>query len=406
MLGRYRRTLLRLVRELHLLSDNPDDLSRSLRLQEEIILRITSVERRIRKAKRRRKELKSGLKSRREVPLSKTEASMLKEKIDYIDWSIDQYQYLLRLLRSIGDGIAFTYVDRWDIKPLAFRQEAGFLSGKQGSRLERAILRQAFRMGAAAILNDITNCLRVGDVTVTGNGPPLFVEAKSGRRQSSRDARQAKEFEKTMAYLNSDVAEELYGQAGLWRRIAAHTNVIEHSDKITNLLRQLRDSSAVWVEAEPGLRYMAAKDVDPETLAAFARGAEGAIGYSWVPRDPADTPAYYPLCLSIRDPDEWYRFVSGDYGIMVGIDEEVAREHARRIGTNLRFERNDAMFPLRVIFSFAPDGPVEVMVGWHFMGRMFTEFLSLQWFVSELSNRSTAVGEYLAIGEASSEQEE
>jgi hypothetical protein len=209
-----------------------------------------------------------------------------------------------------------------------------------------------------------------------------------------------------MGYLNSDVAEELYGQAGLFRRIEAHAEVIDHSDKITNLLRQLREASAVWVEAEPGLRYMAVREVDPKVLAAFARGAEGAIGYSWVPRDPADAPAYYPLCLSIRNPDEWYQFVSGAYSIMVGIDEGVAREHARRVGADLRFEHNDAVFPLRVILSFAPDGPVEVMVGWHFMGRMFAEFLSLQWFVSELSNRSTAVAvnEYLALGEVSPEQ--
>jgi len=208
-----------------------------------------------------------------------------------------------------------------------------------------------------------------------------------------------------MEYLNSDVAKEMFGQEGLFRRVAAHADVIDHSKEITKLLSQLPNASAVWVEVEPGLRYLATKEFDSETLEAFARGTRGALGISWISRDPADSPAYYPLCLSIRDPEGWYRFVSGEYAIMIGVDEEVARKLAHESGTDLRFERDDATFPLRVVFPLASHGPVEVKIGWHFTGRLFADFLSLRWFVLELTNRRAPVAEYMALGDSLSSQE-
>lgn len=59
---------------------------------------------------------------------------------------------LLFQYRSIGDAIAFTFIDRHDIKPQAEKELAGFISCKKGNRAKREALRMVFKSGGIAIL--------------------------------------------------------------------------------------------------------------------------------------------------------------------------------------------------------------------------------------------------------------
>ncbi len=58
---------------------------------------------------------------------------------------------LISTLRSIGDAIAFIYGGRWDLKQMMLNADAGFITGKRGTRLERRILRSLFVMGATVV---------------------------------------------------------------------------------------------------------------------------------------------------------------------------------------------------------------------------------------------------------------
>jgi hypothetical protein len=46
---------------------------------------------------------------------------------------------LILALRAVGDAVAFIYGDRHELKELLQGEHAGFITGKQGARLERAI---------------------------------------------------------------------------------------------------------------------------------------------------------------------------------------------------------------------------------------------------------------------------
>src|ERR1044071_5550429 len=191
MIQYYKRLLLYLFEKIQILNKHPEaNTELCFELQVRLIQRITYVERQIRKLRQHIAGNKRHLKTRWPTLLSKMQASEIKEEINYSHYLIDKYQELLVIFRHIGDAIAFTYINKWDIKPLAFKQSPGFLSGKKGTRLERKILRLVFKIGKVAILNDLTTCLRYGDLTIPHQEHFLIVEAKSSKNKNARVERQ------------------------------------------------------------------------------------------------------------------------------------------------------------------------------------------------------------------------
>ena len=76
-----------------------------------------------------------------------------------------------------------------------FKQDAGFISGKVGLKLERNILKTSFKLGATVVMNDLTNTMRHGDFSLfrpdlwpEGGSPALFIETKSGNGGNKKRA--------------------------------------------------------------------------------------------------------------------------------------------------------------------------------------------------------------------------
>lgn len=170
MIYRYRKNLVNLFARLNRVAEDPSgNRLECLAIQEKLLRSISYIEGRIRSLKLQRKEYKIRLALTVEPRLTKQEAVQIKAGLVQIDQALDAYKSLIHIFKEIGDGLAFTYLDRWNIKPVSVRESPGFISGKQGSRMERKVLRSVFMAGGVAILNDITNNLRHGDVTVVAN---------------------------------------------------------------------------------------------------------------------------------------------------------------------------------------------------------------------------------------------
>ncbi|MGA7218041.1 MAG: hypothetical protein WBX38_06990 [Candidatus Sulfotelmatobacter sp.] len=102
------------------------------------------------------------------------------------------YRMYANAIRAIGDGIAwraFGY-DRAAMR-LSERETKQHLSN-EGTIYELREWSYHFETGSGiAILNALTNCLAIGDVTVVGHdGSIEIVEVKSSRTKSSRKVRQ------------------------------------------------------------------------------------------------------------------------------------------------------------------------------------------------------------------------
>src|SRR5260221_8566795 len=106
----------------------------------------------------------------------------------------DVCERVARQLRCVGDALAWRVYgfQRKHIIALCQNQSPGPIAGKQGLRAELDRVEQARADGQFALLHDLTNCLRIGDVTVFGgDGTPSVIEIKTdpSRRRPAKNRR-------------------------------------------------------------------------------------------------------------------------------------------------------------------------------------------------------------------------
>ena len=90
-----------------------------------------------------------------------------------------------RQYRCVGDALAWRVFgfERRYILALCRNEPAGVMAGKAGLEAERSLVQSAREAGRFAIMHDLTNCLRIGDVTVFGDGEPDTIEVKADPRR-------------------------------------------------------------------------------------------------------------------------------------------------------------------------------------------------------------------------------
>jgi hypothetical protein len=294
------------------------------------------------------------------------------------------YQTLLSVFRDVGDGIAFIYLDKWDIKPLCLLKEnAGFISGKRGLRLELQIFRDSKRLNLPCIFNDITNSLRYGDITLAGGGLPRIIEVKSGR-QRKRDARADRQVERgnrILKYLRDDQGEGVYpGYANitLHRRELFYEEK-HHQQEVTNLLADaLVSKKSLTRTIEKGLHYHIAVpgDAGIGNRDQLPKGSKMSCWY--VTSEEYSNMAYYPFTLSIAHPESLFEFYDGKCLVVVFIDFTVIEEELAKAGATLEV-RNDGEGDFLTLNN--RDSGLRVNVSRHFIGRLAGEFLSLEWML-------------------------
>jgi len=141
-----------------------------LDIQLELVTRIVATERRIIK-----------LKNERTVDLRK----------------IAETKERRAFLKLLGTTIAWILLefDRPYIRNFATGSDPGFISGKKGLKLEILVLKTVFKIrNYAAILHDITNCLRLGDLSVVSpkGVQTLELKLRQGKGKPSRRERRQK----------------------------------------------------------------------------------------------------------------------------------------------------------------------------------------------------------------------
>jgi hypothetical protein len=389
MLAYYKESLLDLFEQLQRLHTDPANSSElCCKIQQTLIRRIIYVEGRLQETRRHIAECKKSLALRDSATRDKERAQVLKQMVDHAHWKIDEYQNVLKILRGVGDGLAFSFLSKWDIKPMTFKERAGFLSGKAGFTQERRVLSWACTQNIVVILNDLTNCLRHGDITVPKGEVFALIEMKTSRNSNARTRRQADNLQKISSYLETDEITGLYGPDLSMRRsplqIEERTRTDELNEAIAealvhgNVLRQVEDGLYYYVETPAG-------HLDPGVV--LERFTTPPL-VAYLNMGKYDNFAYYPFTLSIRDPETLYRFYEGSLLIFVIIDMAVV---STRLEThNLQVELlDDREWALQITpQEFATiDGFTPMRIGRHFLMRVPFEFLSLDWFLDELIER-------------------
>lgn len=391
MLKRHRQWLLVLFQQTRdLLSAPIEKRLLVLEIQEQLLYRIGRAEQLIRQIRKENKNIKRSL-AKPGTP--KEIARKAKTKHQAGDDRIEQQQILISVLRSIGDSIAFIYGDRWDLKQMVQKEDSGFLTGKNGARLERRIFRKAFETGATVVLTDLTHTLRHGDIAIfrpdlwpDGGSPCQLIEVKSGRGGNpARTSRQMAAAKQIVDYLSADKRE---AENGLWQRISVHEEPQYHFADVTRLICNLPHGGWLVEEVEPGLHYAlidcAYEQMSYETIFgdALRRGKPFMISVNDMKKH---TLAYYPFPLSIEDPEALFHFYNGDFVMFVIVDMEQVNARLARHSLQVTLSGNDE-FPWRVSPA-GLDAPREEdisYVGCHPIGRLAAEFLRLDWLLDNM----------------------
>jgi hypothetical protein len=324
MLHRYRETIYKLTDMLRTLEANPDDFDLLFDLQKELLTRIKRTDARIAALRAKRKALVQQKRSR----LSKDDAKRTKDTIAATSAAISDAQQLLFLWRCFGDGVAFIYVNKLALKHMLYnthdyemKPPAGAILGKVGLRKEWSILRVILSRKVPAVLSDLTNTIRHGDICVLIGPDPIPVEVKSSKNRNARTDRQLASLTALTQFLETDVATNFRGLDHV-TRVEVPGSDETHATSMSDCIARSRDTGFAAISPEAGLTYCCLRSAEavplmepfmrPKTIVTMLNEAKSEG--QWMP--------YFPFVLSIRDKEDLYDFMNGDVSLMILLDTE------------------------------------------------------------------------------------
>jgi hypothetical protein len=385
----YKHSLINLLSQVNELRNDPwKNRKLCLEIQEQLIKKVFYVEKRVRQLNKVIKQNKARLGTKQTPPITKVESALLKDEIVIFHRTKEEYQYLLDLFHSIGDALSFIYVPRWDIKPMIFKETAGFMSGKDGLSIELQTLRYMFEHGSVAILCDLTRCLRYGDIiAIHEDMPKTIIEVKSSKKQNKRVKRQQTELTRLAEYFKTD--KGIIGGYEVIRTDSA-IEYIAYCSELNALLQGAKTNCFGFKEIEQGLYYYVETQ---ENIARFRSIING------LPHPPIvyflntfrqNNIGYCPFTLLIEDPEIVYKFYDGQILIFVLIDPNVIKSKIETHELTVQFEKDDEWFLTITDKKDSNSGrhqPRSMTLGTYFFNRIPLEFMSLDCLIEDAIQR-------------------
>ncbi|SIS74208.1 hypothetical protein [Phaeovulum vinaykumarii] len=220
-----KRAFRELVGLLRSIEEDRDNIEAVRELNRRLIDLLLAGEKAIARHTAEKKELRRRLKNDRP---SRVEADLLRRKIKLTDVYIRAQNDQVYVWKCFGDALAFTYLDPLSIKHMFFdttkyevKRGAGQLGGKSGLIAEMSVLDDALNNGMPAILCDLTNTLRFGDICLLGESDPFPIEVKTTPGLNQRGKRQKAKLEELHSFLENDNANDFRGFRGSTNRIVS-----------------------------------------------------------------------------------------------------------------------------------------------------------------------------------------
>lgn len=385
---RYKNTIIQLLDRLHLASEAPfDDINKWLSIQESLIKKIIYIEIRVRILKENIKHL-NHIRKDPKNKLTKIESTSIKSKLKEYENYIEDYRLVISIFKSIGDGIAFTFISKWDIKPQNFKQSPGFISMKKGLTLEKKILRESFKKGHIAILHDITSVLRYFDISVFTEDTHIFIEAKSSKMENERINRQEKKGKQLYDYLLNDTTVSLYIEDGIKMiRVDAFSQEVNYIDKFNLLLESCRKTDYNFDYFEDGFVCLIVNECSKNASNDIFKRALKEIGVKcpisfYLNSHKFVEQAFYPFTLIFKRSEDYFDFIDGNISIIIILDfttiQRIAAENNYKVTLT-----HDELWPLEFTCK---DPLVEInkfRISIHYFSRIFMEMVSLEWLIRD-----------------------
>lgn len=134
-----------------------------------------------------------------------------RDRADPATWQLehDVCERIARQYRCVGDALAWRVLgfQRRYVLALCRNQSAGVMAGSLGLPAERARVERAWQEdGQFALMHDLTNCLRIGDVTVFADEGPVTIEVKTNEKKELRSTPQTRRLKAALRALGGAAA--------------------------------------------------------------------------------------------------------------------------------------------------------------------------------------------------------
>lgn len=353
--------LFALHREIHEFSKNLDDLERLLEIQKRLINAIFDAEEEIKTAK-------SG-------------------GLDPKDWQYLRYNFL-----CLGDSLAFLYIDRFALKQTFFntdttnpKQSGGFISGKAGLAGELSLLKDAIAHNVPAVLCDLTNVIRYGDICLLGASDPVPIEVKSSNTKDSRGKRQKKKLSALTEFLETDRATDFRGLTGTTRRTEFSTPPRSFGGQLEAAIADAESCGISTFDVDGCLKIAVISGEEPDYDLIFGDMTSTRVIGNFVNQLKTNMiwGCYFPYALTLSNPDHYEKFVRGEINIVALLIMDDFETKLAPEGVGLEIEADEESLQCRISFSNLSGDLEEAffIIGEHMMCRMWSDFLCPSWIV-------------------------
>jgi hypothetical protein len=384
MIKNNKRHIYALGERIEKLKNDSNNYDLLIETQVYILKRILVTEKRKTKCRMDIAKLKRQLRRDR---LPKDKAAAIKKQISCLELKIEQYQWLLYIWRCFGDAIAYIYMDKWAIKPFMYnasdtniKQTAGYISGKKGLYHEFAVVLDAKKHNVPALLNDLTNTFRHGDVCLMGESDPYVIEVKSSENRNKRNERQYDSIATIHNYLKNDGAAYVRGMPNCVRLPVSVTEV-NYISLVNEMLAEAMLQGISCREPEFGIRYCvihARYDLNKlDNL--FMDLISPMVFMLNEAKNDQVWDCYYPFVLSIQSHKHLYSFLKGDLFLMVIFDINKMITTALKDGIALTPLDEDSYTLQAKEISLNPKDAFLFKISDHLIRRVAFEFISWDW---------------------------
>lgn len=311
-------------------------------------------------------------------------AREIKGLIKKLDHKVEGYKYIIYILKMYVESIVFYFCDKYAIKHFLYddkfhvKETAGFIYGKDGIKAEIALLKAAAKNNVPAVLCDLTNTLRHGDVCLLGRNDPYPLEVKTSKKLDKRGEKQLRSIGELSEFFTKDEAENFRGAGPVIRREYIGKERY-HLEAINTCINSSYGKGTSHISPEGGVHYLAITKFKKEVLGQIpAKYAhvftlnEYKNTMTWHP--------YTPFHLSLN-PEHLYNFISGKLTIVVLLDLQAIKRRFKRNGLHITFLQDENWYAQISSNGNILDGGFRVSVQ-SFL-RIVFEFQSLTWAIKQ-----------------------
>lgn len=382
MVARYKKSLEQLTMMLHIIKTRKNlPTGAIVDFQLLLLKKIKEAEKAIIRTKEIIKKLRLEKSNDRPTKERSKEITVLIKKFDE---KMESYKYIIYIWKMYGDSIAFHFCDKYAIKHLLYdehyhvKETAGFISGKEGIKAEIILLKAAAKKNVPAVLCDLTNTLRHGDVCLLGRNDPYPIEVKTSNKLNKRGERQLRKIDELNGFFIKDEAENFRGVGPVIRR--EHIGKEQyHLQAINDCISKSYEEGTSHVSPESGIHYLAITKFKQEIFDQIPAKYIHMLNLNDYKRVMNWHP-YTPFHLSLN-PEHIYNFINGNLSIVVLLDLQVIKRRFKRNGLHIIFLQDEHWYAQISATGNILDGGFRVSPQ-SFL-RVAFEFQSLTWAIKQ-----------------------